>query len=87
MALINVLPLEETLLEKEEFVRQGTSEPKVLPDDSVIVTVEKQSAVMHLEEKEEFTPGHEPKVLPDDIMTATVEKQSVVMHLEEKEEF
>ena len=31
---------------------------------------------MHLEEKEEFTPGHEPKVILDDIIIATVEKQS-----------
>ena len=47
-------------------------------DDSIIATVEKQSVVLHLEEKEEFTPGHEPKLLPDDIMTAKVEKLSVV---------
>ncbi len=43
-------------------------------DDSIIATVEKQSVVLHLEEKEEFTPGHEPKVIFDDSIIATVEK-------------
>ena len=52
-------------------------------NDSTIATVEKQSVVLHLEEKEEFTPWHEPKVILDDIINATVEKQSIFM----KEEF
>jgi len=65
------------LEEKEEFT--PGHEPKVNLDDSIIATVEKQSAfIIHLEEKEEFTPRHEPKVILDDSIIATVEKQSVV---------
>ncbi len=56
-------------------------------DDSITARVEKQSASIHLEENEEFTPGHEPKVILHNILLATVEKQSAFMHLEEKEEF
>ena len=62
---------------KEEFML--LHEPRVILDDIILATVEKQSAVM----KEEFTQGHEPKVILDDIINATVEKQSAVM----KEEF
>ena len=51
-------------------------EPKVILDDIIRATVEKQSAVM----KAEFTPGHEPKVMIlDDIIRAIVEKQSADM--------
>ena len=37
--------------------------------------MEKQSVVLHLEEKEEFTPDHVPKVIVEDSIIATVEKQ------------
>ena len=50
-------------------------------DDSIIATVETQSVVLHLEEKEEFTREHEPKVIVDDSIIATVETKSVVLHL------
>ena len=46
-------------------------------------TVSQRSGEMHLEEKEDFTPGHEPKVIPDAIIIATVAQQSAVLHLAE----
>ena len=45
----------------------------MIPDAIIISTVAQQSAVRHLAEKDDFTPGHEPKVIPDDISIAKVD--------------
>ena len=79
--------IQASLLEQN----QGQEETITVPHHRVEVhhneenTVSQRSGAMHLEEKEDVTPGHEPKVIPD-IIIATVAQQRVVMDLEEKGE-
>ena len=74
------------ILRRKKILRQGTRLRKGIPD-ILGATVAQQSAVMDLEEKGHFTPGHEPKVIPDAIIIATVAQQSVVLHLAEMADF